>query len=88
MGSRFLFFLLKNGLQHIAGLRDFRKVDLRLGCGLGARPCRSALAALEVRAYTLGFIFFQRTGVRFLLCDAYGLENIKNRSALDFQFTC
>ena len=88
MRRGFLLLLLQNGLQDIAGLGNFRQINLRLGCALGARrPC-SSLAALQVSAHTLSFIFLQRTGVRFLLRDADRLENIEDSSALDFQLTC
>jgi hypothetical protein len=65
------------------------QIDLRPGRSLSARGAgRSGLAALEVGAHTLGLVFFKRTGVRFLLGDSYGIENVKNGFTLDFQFTC
>jgi hypothetical protein len=88
MPSGLLLFLLQNGLQHISGLRDVRQVDLGPGRGFRARGAGcSGPAALEVDAHTLGLVKLKRTGVRFLLGDVYGLENIENRFALDFQFT-
>jgi hypothetical protein len=39
-------------------------------------------------AHTRGLVFFKRTGVRLLLGNANGFENIENGPALYFQFTC
>jgi hypothetical protein len=64
------------------------QVDLGLGCSLSTRGAGcSGLAALEVGAHTLGLVNLKRTGVRLFLGNTYSIENIKNRSALDFQFT-
>ncbi len=52
------FFLLLDRLEHVAGFRNARPVDLRFGgSGLDARTAGcAALAALEVSAHTLGFV--------------------------------
>ncbi len=52
------FFLLLDRLEHVAGLRNPRPVDLWFGgSGLGARTAGCAApAALEVSAHTLGFV--------------------------------
>jgi hypothetical protein len=52
------FLLLLDRLEHVAGFRNARPVDLRFGgSGLGARTAGcAALAALEVSAHTLGFV--------------------------------
>jgi hypothetical protein len=83
------FFSLLDCLEHVAGLRDARPVDLRLGRSAFAASCgRSARsAALKVGAHTLGFIKLKRTGVRLLLSDAYVIKYVEDSFALDFQFT-
>jgi hypothetical protein len=42
---------------------------------------------LKVRAHTLGFVKLKRTGMRLLLDDAYIIQYVQDRSALDFQLT-
>ncbi len=72
-GERFFFLALLNGFQHVARLGDARPVNLRLCLGFRTGGCRRAAgpgAAVEVCAYTLGFIRLQRTGVRFLFRHA------------------
>ena len=87
-GGRFLFFFLQDSLEHVAGFGDVRKVYFGLGRSIGPRGGCAGFAALKVGAHTLSLIFFQRTGVGLLLSNTYSFENIKNGSALDFQFTC
>ena len=87
-GGGFLLLLLQDGLQHIARFGDVRQIDLGLGRSFGARSARcSGLAALQICAHTISLVILKRAGVRFLLGDSYSIENIKNRLALDFQFT-
>ena len=66
-----------------------REVDFGPGRSIRARGCGCAgFATLEVGTHTLRLIRFQRTGMGLFLGDAYGLENIENGSALDFELTC
>ncbi len=44
-------------------------------------------AAAKMLAHQVGFVVFQRTGVRFLLRDAHRGQRVKNFLALDFQLT-
>jgi hypothetical protein len=39
-------------------------------------------------AYPLGFVFFERAGVRFLLGHADSRQSVKDRPALYFQLAC
>ena len=52
------------------------------------RPGTVLPATLEVLAYPLGFIFFQRAGVRLLLGHADSRQSVKDRPALYFQLAC
>jgi len=78
-------------LENISGLGDVRQVDLGLdfvsfsaGCTRGL--CRGCLGP-EVSPHLLRFMFFQRTGVRFLLGNSDLCKHIENGLALDFQFS-
>jgi len=42
----------------------------------------------EVCADFIGFVVFQRTGMRLLLSDACFQQHVQNRFAFDFQFSC
>ena len=82
-----MFLSLLKRFEHISGLGDMRKVNLRLWSRIATRTCRCAGPdSLEVSAHPLGFVELQRTGVRLLLSDADIVEDIQNRLALDFQF--
>jgi hypothetical protein len=84
--------LLGDGLQHIAGLRNLRKVYLGLELVRGYRaPARvarrtAALLSRKVCFYTLGFVRFDRTGMRFLFRNAHLQQDVKDCLAFDFQF--
>jgi len=43
---------------------------------------------LKVLAHPLGFVFFQRAGVRFLFGHADVRQGIKDRPAFHFQLAC
>ena len=87
--------LLRDGAQHISGSRNMREVDLGLDLVFGASCTRSPLAELgavlgtaaKMFPHQFGFVIFQRTGVRFLLRDAYRGQHVENFLALDFQLT-
>jgi hypothetical protein len=68
-GGCFLIPFLLNGLHDVAGLGNLRPVDLRprLGFGSCTAGARSSAAFPEISAYTLGFVAFERAGVRLLL---------------------
>jgi hypothetical protein len=64
------------------------QIDFGFGCGVDARRCGCArLAAQEVGAHTFCLVKLKRTGVRFLLDDSDGIEDVKNGFTLDLQFT-
>ena len=84
---------LRDRLQYIAGLGDVRQVDLGLELILRrrsrARAAGSAGLVLgKVFLYALGFVFFDRTGVRFLFGYADLNKNVEDRLALDLKFSC
>jgi hypothetical protein len=86
----FIFPLL-NGLEHVAGLRNPRPVNLLFWLvvySLRGPGSISTAGTLEVLAHTLGFIFFERTGVRLLLGHADSCQGIQDRPALYFQLAC
>jgi hypothetical protein len=85
------FFLpLLNGLQNVAGLGNTRPVDLLLGFAALRAGRRGAVSAatLEISAHTLGFVFFERAGMRLLLGHADVRQGIQDCPALYFQFAC
>jgi hypothetical protein len=89
-GRSFVLTLL-NGLKHVAWLGDPRPVNLlfRLVVYSLRRPGTvPAAGSLEVLAHTLGFVFFERTGVRLLLGHADSRQRVKDGPALDFQLAC
>jgi len=66
---------------------DFR-FDFRLTMGSRVRRPVSGRCGFSLRAQALanqiGFVIFQRTGVRFLLRHAHRGQYVKNFPALDF----
>jgi hypothetical protein len=87
---RSFIFTLLNCLEHVAGLRNARPVDLLLGLVVdGPRRAGAILpTTLKVLAHPLRLIFFQRAGVCFLLGHADVRQGIQDRPALHFQFAC
>jgi hypothetical protein len=88
------FLLLRDGAQHISRPRNMREVDLGLDLVFAAsgtrglrRTRRRVGSAAEILPHQFRFVFFQRTGVRFLLRDAHRGQHVKNFLALDFQLT-
>jgi hypothetical protein len=87
--------LLSDGTQHVSRPRDIREVDLGLDTVVGGSGARGRLrrtgrrvgAAAEMFPHQFRFVIFQRTGVGFLLRDAYRGQRVKNFLALDFQLT-
>ena len=89
-GRSFVLTLL-NGLKHVAGLRNPRPINLlfRLIVYSLWRPSTvPAAGTLEMLAYPLGFVFFERAGVRLLLGHADSRQRVKDRPALYFQLAC
>jgi hypothetical protein len=88
-GGSFIFSLL-NRLEHVARLRNSRPVDLLLRFAVYClrRPGTVLPTPLKVLAHPLSFIFFERTGVCFLLGHADVRQGIQDRPALHFQFAC
>jgi hypothetical protein len=83
---------LSNGFQHIPGLGNVRQVNLRLEFVGRRRGCARATAAAgrllgKILLNALGFIYFDGTGVRFLLGDADLDKNVEDRLALDLKFS-
>jgi hypothetical protein len=79
-----------NRLEHVAGLGDAGPVDLlfRLAFDDFGRASAILPATLKVLAHALRFIFFQRTGVCFLLGHADVRQGIQDCPTLHFQFAC
>jgi hypothetical protein len=89
-GRSFVLTLL-NGLEHVAGLRNPRPVNLLFWlvvCSLLGPGTVSTAGTLEVLAHTLGFIFFKRAGMRLLLGHADSRQGVKDGPALYFQLAC
>jgi hypothetical protein len=89
-GRSFVLTLL-NGLKHVAGLRNPGPVNLLFWlvvCSLRSPGTVPAASPLEVLAHTLGFVFFERAGVRLLLGHADSRQRVKDRPALYFQLAC
>jgi hypothetical protein len=70
------------------------QIDLGLDLvALGARSTHGFGRALgfcccmEVRAHLLGFMLFDRAGVRLLLGDSHNRQRIENGFAFDFQLS-
>ncbi len=64
------------GLEFILRMRDSARAAGGAGLVLG-----------KIFLYALGFVFFDRTGVRFLFGYADLDENVKDRLALDLKFS-
>lgn len=86
--------LTDDRLQHISGLGDMGQVNLGLDfVGLSARAmtwfggCRGFTGAAQLGAHLVGFVLFQRTGMGLLFRDPNFRKHVKNRFALDFQFS-
>jgi hypothetical protein len=83
---------LRDRLQHIAWLGDVRQVDLwlELVCSWRGRARAATCAGLmlgKVIFYALGFVFFDRTGVRFLFRYADLGQNFEDGLALHLEFS-
>jgi hypothetical protein len=79
---------LQDGFENISWFRDVREVNFRFWRGFRARGGgRARLAALQVRAHSIGFVKLKGAGVGLFLGDTYSIENVKNCLALDLQFT-
>jgi hypothetical protein len=85
-----LFFALLDRLQHVAGLRNPRPVDLlRHGAfRLGGRAAIPAAPPLEVCAHTLCFVRLERAGVRLRIGHSDFLQHVQNGFALDLELSC
>jgi len=87
--------LLTDGGQHISGPRDVRQVNLCLDL-VGGWPARTCLCSRlgfccrtpQPPPHFFGFMFFQRTGVSFLLGYSDFRKHIENGFTLNFQFSC
>jgi hypothetical protein len=84
--------LLADGIQHVAGPGNIRKIDLGLNLARihTARPrrlrCRLRfIGATQVGAHFFGLMFFHGTRVRLLFRDADRRKCVENRFAFDFQ---
>jgi hypothetical protein len=63
---------------------DFFCAARRAGGGLACSA--EAVARAQIGAHLLGFVLFQRTGMRFLFGHPNMRERVENGLALDFQF--
>jgi hypothetical protein len=89
-GRSFVLTLL-NRLKHVAGLRNSRPINLLFRLvvlGLRRPGTVPAAGTLEVLAYTLGFVFFERAGMRLFLGHADGRQGVKDCPALYFHLAC
>jgi hypothetical protein len=83
--------LLADRLQHIAGTRDLRQVDLGLDLRFAVRAAAALFGAGgfllpgKEFAHTLGFVDLDGTRVGLLFGDADFRQGFKNLSTLDFQ---
>ena len=86
---RGFLFAPENFAHRIARLGYLRPVDLGFLSVAGGTllPLGStAAAALEIRAYTLGFVALERTRMGLLFGYANRSQSIQDFPALDFQF--
>jgi hypothetical protein len=86
-----LLFLLLNCPQNIPRPGDIGQINLGLlfRRSVSAGRIRRGLSTTgQGGTHTPGFVFLNRTGVRFLLCNANLWEDVENDSALDFQLSC
>jgi hypothetical protein len=88
----FFLFLGQHGLQHVAGLGDMREINLGRNALRGARRLCACLArgsrtTLKLRAYLVGLIVLQRTGVGLAAVQTEFRKYVKNLLALDLQLT-
>jgi len=81
-----------NRFQHIPRFRDVREINLGLDAirfwatlARRFRRSRTLSGGAEVRANFVGFMVFQRTGMRLLLSDANFRQHIENGFAFYFQ---
>jgi hypothetical protein len=89
------FLLLRNGSQHISGTGDVREINFGFDFFFAAKRARTGLTSrgrtfrrgADVYPYLFRFVFFQRTGVRFLLRHSDQRKRIENSFALDFQLS-
>ena len=84
---------LRDRLQHITGFGDVRKINLGpelvRRCGRGTRTAaRAGRLLCKVLFDPLGFIFFDRAGVRFLFSETDLGKNFEDFSALHLEFSC
>jgi hypothetical protein len=79
-----------DSLQHIAGLGNFRKINLGLelfrGC-FGARLIRSGVAFTEVLANFFSGIGINGARMALLLRDSDARQQVENRLAFDLELS-
>ena len=82
---------LRDRLQHIAGFGNVRQIDLRLELfrrrGRARAARRAGLILGKVSFNALGFVFFDRTGVRFLFRYPDLGKNFEDGLALHLEFS-
>jgi hypothetical protein len=86
-GTLSLFLARLNRTQDIAGLRDLRQVNLRLGLGLMPDGGWSFGSALQKHTNPLSLIFFEGAGVGLRFRNTNILQNIEDLSAFDLKLT-
>ena len=84
--------LLRQRLEHIAGLRNLREIDLRLELVRvrGAVPARRVLGPvlLDVLPHEYRFMLLDRAGVRLLFRHSHFRQRIEYGLAFYFQLSC
>jgi hypothetical protein len=90
-GFRFLLFG-QNGLHHVAGLGDVRKINLGLNALRGTRRragvAGGARSAVKLGAHLLRLVVLNGTRVGFSFGQAKLRQYVKNLPALDFHLAC
>ena len=91
-GRRWRCRLLRDGLQHVAGLRNLREIDLRLEFVFvrSGAPARRFFGSVlvDILPHQHRFMVFNRAGVCLLLGHANLRQRIEDRLALHFQLSC
>lgn len=87
--------LLADGIEHVARAGDMREINLsfdlihRGTAGTGG-SCRRmvTLRGTQISAHLLGFMLFQRAGMRLFLGHSHDRKCIENRFTFNFQLPC
>jgi hypothetical protein len=86
---------LRDRFQHIPRTGDVRQIDFGSDFFFAPAGARTGFAAgrrtvsggADIHPHLLGFMLFQRTGVRLLLGDSHDRKRIQNSFAFYFQLS-